>query len=172
VSSPVSWGGVAVAHSTAPPAAGEFSWCLPALISCCRARLGLWHPRFVHVFAQTVHTRCVHEVTPNHACCQRKPQSPEGHHRHSMSLQASLFSPSLSLACGATPPISCPPVRQGAGRSTEGRCPVCGATDIPRLGQITEVASFQELELPVLTPCPVPEGGAAGLYAHSIKNHS
>jgi hypothetical protein len=42
-------------------------------------------------------------------------------------------------------------------------------TDIPCLGQITEVASFQEFEPPVLTPCPVPEGRTAGLSAHSSK---
>lgn len=39
-------------------------------------------------------------------------------------------------------------------------------TDIPCLGQITEAASFQELEPPVLTPCPMP-----GLNAHSSKKH-
>lgn len=42
-------------------------------------------------------------------------------------------------------------------------------TDIPCLGQITEAASFQEPELPVLTPYSVPEDGTAGLSAHSSK---
>lgn len=40
-------------------------------------------------------------------------------------------------------------------------------TDIPCLGQITEAASFQELEPPVLTPCPMP-----GLNAHSSKKNT
>lgn len=42
-------------------------------------------------------------------------------------------------------------------------------TDIPCLGQITEAASFQEPEPPVLTPYPMPECGTAGLSAHSSK---
>lgn len=61
---------------------------------------------------------------------------------------------------------------RGRGRAQKGGVSVCGATDIPRLGQVTEAASFQEPEPPVLTPCPLPEGGTAGLNAHSIKNHS
>lgn len=58
---------------------------------------------------------------------------------------------------------------RGRGGAQKGGVGVSGATDIPRLGQITEAASFQELELPVLTPCPTPEGGTAGLNAHCIK---
>lgn len=42
-------------------------------------------------------------------------------------------------------------------------------TDMPCLGQITEAASFQEPEPAVLMPYRMPEGGTAGLSAHSSK---
>lgn len=58
---------------------------------------------------------------------------------------------------------------RGRGGAQKGGVGVSGATDIPCLGQITEAASFQELEPPVLTPCPIPEGGTAGLNAHCTK---
>lgn len=102
---------------------GSSPGAFPPWLPRCRARRGLWRPRIVHVFTQTVQTRCVHEVTPNHACYGWKPQSPT-------TLQASkrrrvlctpLHRPWLA-ELELPPPISCPPVRQGAGKSTEGRC--------------------------------------------------
>lgn len=45
------------------------------------------------------------------------------------------------------PPISCPPVRQGAGQGEvqKGGVSVSGARDIPHLGQITETAPSRNL---------------------------
>ena len=103
-----------------------------------------------------------HRATQSHAHRRRKPTVlhvspwPLSKHRHALPFTV----PGL-LSC--PPPISCPPVRQGAGREVgaqEGGVSVPGATtDIPCLGQITEAASFQEPEPAVLTPYPAPEGG-------------
>lgn len=151
---PPHWGGAAVPTALLHLLQGS-SGAFCALVSCCGARLGLWHPRFVHIFTQTVHTRCVHEVTLNHECCQWRPQSPEGHHHHSMSLQARRVLPFTVPGLWSYPlPFPVHLSGRGRGGAQKGGVSVCGATDIPRLGQITEAASFQGLEPPVLTPCP------------------
>lgn len=81
-------------------------------------------------------------------------------------------SPSPFLAYGAAPSRFLSTCQAGGGVGGHRREVSVSPelwTDIPCLGQITETASFQEPEPAVLTPYPTPEGGTAGLSAHSSK---
>lgn len=163
VPSPSSWGGAALPtvwllHLLQEHSPGAF------LPSSPTAEPG-WCLGLLRVFTHAVHARC---VCANYVFCGRKPQFPEGHQRHFTTVG---MSSSQSPAHGATPSHFLSTCQAGAGKgeAQKGGVGVPGASDIPRLGQITEAASFQELEPSVLTPCAVPEGGTAGLSAHSSK---
>lgn len=118
----------------------------------------------IHIFTQTLHTTCVQEVTPIHGHCGNlsspRVTEPAYRRRH--------------VLCSAVPgllnyplpfPVHLSGRRRGGERHRREVSVSLGPqTDIPCLGQITEAASFQELEPPVLTPCPMP-----GLNAHSSK---
>ena len=114
-----------------------------------------------------------HRISHHHVyTVDESPQFPVCHHGHSASID--MHSPLHSPWLIELPPSHFLSTCQagggaGGGHRREVSVSLEPLTDIPCLGQITEVASFQEPEPAVLTPYPMPKGGTAGLSAHSSK---